>query len=189
MLSCTEDLRVYLKSERGKGLVDLEGKEEERRMVAREDLRPMHYMAMKICYDVIVSDVPLLFGPGEVGLSALMVANEYVCESSSAGIGEVAEAAESTPKQTKIDIIGYIRSRFQDSSNDDIKIDSTAVESVVERVTRLGTIIRELKEGKHGCGNHNVDMESLKGVHKKLKKCRAWGLDGKKKKKKRKAEE
>jgi cyclin H len=36
----------------------------------------MHDAAMKICDDVIVSDIPLMYGPGEVGLAALMIADE-----------------------------------------------------------------------------------------------------------------
>eukprot|EP00804_Cyclotella_cryptica_P021760 CCRYP_000763-RA/>CCRYP_000763-RA protein AED:0.34 eAED:0.34 QI:0/0/0/1/0/0/2/0/394 len=196
VLACTEDLRVYLKSDRGRGLVAIDdgtgdhaNKQFVDRQVVGEDLRPMHNAAMEICDDVIVSDIPLMYGPGEIGLAALMVANDYVCEE------PIADNEEQTilSKHTKIDMIGYIRTRFQDSTNElHVKIDSTAIESVVARVTILSSKIRELKEGKHGCGNHNVDMESLKGVHKKLKKCRAWGQDSsgsKKKKKKRKADE
>ena len=56
--------------------------------------------------------------------------------------------------------------------------------------------MRELKMGKHGCGNYGLDMNELKMLNKKLKKCRAWEdsevkdekVKTKKKKKKRKAE-
>lgn len=80
--ACTEDLRSYLKSERGQYLVLMEdnGEDDEskskKRLIAGEDLRPMHDAAMKICDDVIVSDIPLMYGPGEVGLAALMIADE-----------------------------------------------------------------------------------------------------------------
>jgi cyclin H len=206
VLAVTEDLRVYLKSERGKryATVVLDEKEERERLVSGEDLRPMHDAAMKICDDVIVSDIPLLYGPGEVGLAALMVANDDIICSNKDEMSslienngeETAPPSSSSPKRqnTKIDIIGYIQSRFQDSSlsnNEQVKIDSDAIDTIVARVTSLTDKIRELREGKHGCGNYNVDMEVLKGVHKKLKKCRAWGQSSgeKKKKKKRKAEE
>jgi cyclin H len=191
VLACTEDLRVYLKSEKGRQLavVDDGDGAAAKRLVAGEDLRPMHDMAIKICDDVIVSDIPLMYGPGEVGLAALMVANEDICNEPVSTSDENGEGM-SLPRYTKIDMIGYIKSRFQDSTNEQVKVDSVAIESIVSRVTTLGTLIRESREGKHGCGNHNVDMEALKGVHKKLKKCRAWGQSGeKKKKKKRKAEE
>ncbi|KAL7492851.1 hypothetical protein ACHAWX_000275 [Stephanocyclus meneghinianus] len=198
VLACTEDLRVYLKSDRGRCLVEIDDGGGENpnkhfvdRQVVGEDLRPMHNAAMEICDDVIVSDIPLMYGPGEIGMAALMVANDYVCDEPIMSPDNEQETGLS--KHTKIDLIGYIRSRFQDSTNElQVKIDANAIESVVSRVTILSSIIRELKEGKHGCGNHNVDMESLKGVHKKLKKCRAWGQDSsgsKKKKKKRKADE
>lgn len=210
VLACTEDLRVYLKSERGRGLVGtggsdstvvdttgrIENDKSSTRLISGEDLRPMHDAAMKICDDVIVSDIPLLYGPGEVGLAALMVANEDICKESmgvdtddgeSGSSSSVDPATKKHP--TKIDIIGYIQSRFQDLTNEPIKIDSNAIDTIVSRVVSVGIKIRELREGKHGCGNYNVDMEALKGVHKKLKKCRAWGQSDKKKKKKRKAEE
>mmetsp|Transcript_17720 Transcript_17720/g.23011 ORF Transcript_17720/g.23011 Transcript_17720/m.23011 type:complete len:131 (+) Transcript_17720:2-394(+) len=129
---------------------------------------------MKICDDVIVSDIPLLFSPGEVGFAALMVANEYV---SSGGDGA----------SISVDMMGYIRSRFHGT------VDAAAIDAVTHRVSKLGGMIRELKEGKYGCGNYNLNMETLKTLNKKLKKCRAWGLsekkEGKKKKKKRKAED
>ena len=39
----------------------------------------------------------------------------------------------------------------------------------------LVPMLKELREGKHGCGNHNIDMTEIKKIHKKLKKCRGWG--------------
>ncbi|KAL7473388.1 hypothetical protein ACHAXS_013840 [Conticribra weissflogii] len=203
VLSYTEDLRTYLKSERGRGLVKYAGNaggsnggggEEDGgvAVVAGEDLRPMHDGARRIVDDVIVSDIPLMYGPGEVGLAALMVANEESCAATSGDGGDGSNTG--APMAPEIDMIGYIRSRFLDSNESEVKVDVEMMNAVIARVTKLCQFLRELKEGKHGCGNHHVDMERLKGVHKKLKKCRAWGpipaeKDGKKKKKKRKAEE
>jgi len=171
VLSYTEDLRTFLKSEKGRGLITFSGQDGEQRQLAGEDLRPIHDAAMKICNDVIVSDIPLLFAPGEVGLAALLVANEHVSEGGD-------ESASS------VDIMGYIRLRFHGT------VEATAIDAVTQRVTQMSQMIRELKEGKHGCGNHDVNMDTLKGLNKKLKKCRAWGKvdkkEGKKKKKKRK---
>ncbi|KAL3784213.1 hypothetical protein ACHAW5_005265 [Stephanodiscus triporus] len=116
VLSFTEDMRTFLRTERGAGLVRWPSRRGRGRVggrrglaeLAGEDLRPMHDEAMRICDDMI----------------------------------------------------------------------------------------RELREGKHGCGNYELDMDELKGLNKKLKKCRAWGLsdkkekkEKKKKKKKRKAED
>lgn len=82
--------------------------------------------------------------------------------------------------------MGYIRLRFQDSTDSKVKVDKAAIDAVTRRVSKLGQMIRELREGKHGCGNHNVDMEKLKSLNKKLKKCRAWGASEKKESKKKK---
>jgi len=174
VLAYTEDLRTFLKSEKGKGLLSFSGQHGEQRQLAGEDLRPIHDAAMQICDDVIVSDIPLLFAPGEVGLAALMIANEYV--------GSGGDESHSS-----VDMMGYVRSRFHGAVN------VSAVDAVTHRVSKLGQMIRELKEGKYGCGNYEVNMDTLKGLNKKLKKCRAWGpadkKEGKKKKKKRKAED
>ena len=179
VLSYTEDLRTFLKTKRGKGLISFPAGSEQRQLVG-EDLRPALDAAIKICDDVIVSDIPLRFAPGEVGLAALMVANEYV----SSNTGKEDEgSADSSPQ---IDIMGYIRLRFQDSSDSDVKVDADAIEEVTQRISKLGEMIRELKEGKHGCANYGVDMNDLKALNKKLKKCRAWGVANKKEKKKSK---
>jgi len=182
-----EDLRTFLKSERGKGLV--KWKKGEERQLEREDLRPVHDMAMKIVDDVIVSDIPLMYAPGEVGTAALVVANEDVCnnqrkgnDEDGGGGGVEGDKVESP----EIDIVGYVRSRFEDTDESGVVVDTAAIDALVERVSRLAQLIRELREGKHGCGNYNADMNELKGVNKKLKKCRAWGSSDKKDKKKRK---
>mmetsp|Transcript_16909 Transcript_16909/g.27659 ORF Transcript_16909/g.27659 Transcript_16909/m.27659 type:complete len:435 (+) Transcript_16909:98-1402(+) len=184
ILPIVEDLRTFLKSERGKGLV--KWKKGEQRQLVGEDLRPIHDMAMKIVDDVIVSDIPLMYAPGEVGTAALLVANEDLnCNNEDGGGGVEGDMAESP----EIDIVGYVRSRFEDTDESGVVVDSTAIDALVERVSRLAQLIRELREGKHGCGNYNADMSELKGVNKKLKKCRAWGLSEKKDKKKRKRKE
>ena len=195
ILSITEDLRTYLKSERGKGLVKWTKGGQQRQLVG-EDLRPTHDKAMKLTDDVIVSDIPLMYSPGEVGMASLIVANEDVCTSSKGnnnnneggGEGGGGDKAESP----EIDIMGYVRSRFEDTDESGVVVDSAAIDAVVDRVSRLSQLIRELREGKHGCGNYNTDMAELKGLNKKLKKCRAWGSsssDNKKEKKKRKRKE
>ena len=46
-------------------------------------------------------------------------------------------------------------------------------------------MLRQLKNGDYGCGNHKVDLAKLKAINKKLKKCRVWGIKEKKSKKKR----
>ena len=162
VLAITEDLRTYLKSERGRTLVTFAGGRQ--RPIVGQDLKPMHDAAQLIVNDVIVSDIPLLYTPGQIGLAALMVANEQ---------------QEGNSEIPQIDMIGYLSQRFQ--QND--------IEGMGTLLRDLGGRLRELKEGKHGCGNHNVDLQSLKLIHKKLKKCRVWGVKEKKKKRKNAGDE
>ena len=184
ILPIVEDLRTFLKSERGRGLV--KWKKGEQRQLVGEDLRPIHDTAMKIVDDVIVSDIPLMYAPGEVGTAVLVVANEDVCNTRNSDEGGADGGKAESPQ---IDVVGYIRCRFKDTDESGVKVDSIAIDAFIERISRLSTMVRELRDGKHGCGNYNADMSDLKRVNKKLKKCRAWGSSDKKEKKKRKRKE
>jgi cyclin H len=161
VLSITEDMRTYLKSEKGRALVTFADGND--RPIVGPDLKPMHDAAQAIVNDVIVSDIPLLYPPAQVGLAALMVANEQ-----QEGSGDI----------PTIDMLGYLSQRFEDADID-------GVSSVLREIS---TMLRELKDGKHGCANHNVDLQKLKGIHKKLKKCRLWGAKDKKQKRKKEKE-
>ena len=193
VLSYTEDLRTFLKTDRGMKLItfpDQDGAEVVRRQLVGEDLRPILDAAMKICDDVIVSDIPLMFAPGEVGLASLMVANEYVSTTGRDGTSTNIDGSDNGEgsRCPRIDIMGYIRWRFH-TNESEVKVDAAAIDAVSRRITKLGILVRELKEGKHGCGNYELDLETLKVINKKLRKCRAWGSSHKKsgmKKKKRK---
>lgn len=158
VLAFTEDLRTYLKSEKGKSLAHFRGGQT--RPVVGQDLKPMHDMARNIIDDVIVSDVPLMYSPGQVGLAALMVANDKL-------------QGDSTVDVPYIDLLGYVQQRFDEKAEK---------EFMKQEMTDLCAMLQGLKEGKYGCGNHNVDMNALKAVHKKLKKCRLWGKSSKKRK-------
>jgi len=82
----------------------------------------------------------------------------------------------------QIDFYGYIQSRFDKSS----KL-SDVMQKLFQTLKLLSVKLEELKEGMYGCGNHGINMELLKGIHKKLKKCRVWvGDERDEKKKKRK---
>lgn len=149
VLAITEDLRTYLKSEKGRSLVKfLNGTD---RPIIGQDLKPMHDDAQSIVNDVIVSDIPLLYTPGQIGLAALIVANEKQ------------RGKDNVPQ---IDLMGYLSHRFEDA-------DIARMRSLLKEI---GTKLQELKEGQHGCANYKVDMQKLKGIHKKLKKCRVWGV-------------
>mmetsp|Transcript_4739 Transcript_4739/g.6859 ORF Transcript_4739/g.6859 Transcript_4739/m.6859 type:complete len:371 (+) Transcript_4739:32-1144(+) len=156
VLAFTEDLRTFLKGDKGRELASFSNGED--RPIIGQDLSPMHSSARSLVDDVMVSDIPFLYSPGQIGLAALMVSNEQI----------------NKPDVPKIDLLGYIENRFEGKDKAHVK----------DRVTKLSKILMELKEGKFGCGNHQVDLQKLKIVHKKLKKCRGVG----KKKKKRKTD-
>lgn len=156
VLAFTEDLRTFLKSSKGRRLARFTNGES--RPIIGQDLSPMHNAARALVDDASVSDIPLLYSPGQIGLAALMVANDQI----------------DSPDVPKINILGYIEHRFEDKNREIVK----------GQVISLCEMLKELKVGKYGCGNHQVDLLTLKGVHKKLKKCRA----GEKKKKKRSPE-
>ena len=160
ILAITEDLRTYLKSEKGRSLVQFSNGSDQ--PIIGQDLKPMHDAAFSILNDVIVSDISLLYTPGQIGLAALMVANEKQ------------KGKENIPQ---IDLMGYLSHRFEDA-------DISRMRSLLQEI---GAQLLELKDGKHGCASHKVDMQKLKGIHKKLKKCRIWGIKEKKKKKRKNA--
>ena len=156
VLAFTEDLRTFLKTSKGRALATFANGDD--RPIIGQDLSPMHNAARALVDDAIVSDIPLLYSPGQTGLAALMVANDQIDK----------------PEVPKINILGYIEHRFEGKDSETVK----------GQVITLCEMLKELKGGRYGCGNHKVDLQKLKAVHKKLKKCRG----GDKKKKKRKAE-
>lgn len=168
VLAITEDLRTYLKSERGRSLVTFSGPNHDHRQIVGQDLKPMHDAAQDIINDVIVSDIPLLYSPGQIGLAALMVANDQQRNNENNNNNNENDIPH-------IDLIGYLSHRFDDA-------DVGKMTSVLREIC---TKLLELKDGKHGCDVYNTDMEKLKSIHKKLKKCRLWGQKEKKQKKKK----
>ena len=122
----------------------------------------MHDAAQLIVNDVIVSDIPMLYTPAQIGLAALVVANEE---------------QQSKPDVPQIDVLGYLAQRFEQADQ----------KTMTKLLDNICFKLRGLKDGKYGCGNHKVDMQVLKGIHKKLKKCRLWGAKEKKKKRKKDA--
>mmetsp|Transcript_22554 Transcript_22554/g.46799 ORF Transcript_22554/g.46799 Transcript_22554/m.46799 type:complete len:232 (+) Transcript_22554:124-819(+) len=184
-LAYTEDLRTYLKTDKGSKLATFSGHED--RPVVGEDLRPMHDEARKIVDDACVSDVILLAPPGQIGLAAMMVANDDLqllqqkqLQQPSNG-EDGGEMQPKRPTAPKIDLLGYVASRFDDREDEDHN-------GLRSRINDVCDMLRALRQGKYGCGNHGIDMVKLKAVHKKLKKCRGGAESkSKKKKKKRKA--
>jgi cyclin H len=164
VLAITEDLRTYLKSEKGRTFVTFSDGTD--RPIVGQDLKPMHDAAQQIVNDVIVSDIPALYTPGQIGMAALMVANRE----------QQRNDASDSSSVPLIDMAGYLAQRF---NRDVDKLDGT-----ISLLQEICDKLAELKEGKYGCANYKLDMSQLKGIHKKLKKVRLWGTKEKKKKRK-----
>jgi cyclin H len=168
VLALTEDLRTYLKSDKGKVLVQAD------RPLSGQDLKPMYDAARQLLDDAALSDIPLLYSPGQTGLAALMVAQDIVQEQQQQEQQQQQDEQqdqeqpkEAAPSIPKIDLKGYVRQRF----------DGQVEEWMDDTLNELCDMLRALKKGKL-----DTDMKVLKGVHKKLKKVRAWGKESKKKK-------
>jgi cyclin H len=150
VLALTEDLRTFLKTAAGKKL-----QPQQNHQLTGQDLKPMYDAARVILDDVVVSDIPLLFTPGQIGLAALTVAQD----------ASNTDADTGPHPRAKIDLLHYLQARFPQERAD-------WMPSTVQTLT---TMIRELKDGRHGCGNYNTPLIELKAIHKKLKSVRAWG--------------
>jgi cyclin H len=206
VLAYTDDLRTYLRSKAGASAirrnlsVSESGSNAAVPIVSGEMLRPIHDDAWKIVDDACVSDIPLLYTPGQIGLAAMILANEELekkraeeaaQEESAAVDNEDAASREEggDPPKTRqsipsIDLQIYVKNRFKGRSEKEHKILEQQMQDLTEEV-------KQLKSGKFGCGNHGLDLGKLKEINKKLKKCKAWGVQElpskeKKKKKKRK---
>jgi cyclin H len=119
---------------------------------------------------VIVSDITLLYSPGQIALAALMWAQERNM------------AKNSTTSQPKVDWMGYIRLRFPAEHQQS----SEWMEQTLHELTRM---LSELDEQNNRLLLENDNIQVLKAIHKKLKKVRIWGKKTAKQKEKRAAEE
>lgn len=165
VLALTEDIGTYLKSEKGRNAISGS------RIVTGGDLRPRYEIAKKMVDDVCVSDIPLLYSPGKIGLAALIVANDDI---------QAKAKAKGNDDFPKIDLYGYLDHRFESTHSKEECV------TIKDQVSELAFMIRKMKDGKYGCGNHAIDMATLKPINKKLKKCRLWGRKEKSKSKKKK---
>jgi len=163
VLAYTEDLRTFLKSKDGMHCVN-------RDFVNGEDLRPIYNGARDIVEHLVFnSDVMLLASAGKVGFAAMMLANERLEEEGGKEDDLLQEPV------IKIDFRGYLKCRFADEKKEH------EIEALWQDMEGLLDTLRDAAKKRE------LDMVLLKGIHKKLKKCRIWGKeDGDKKKKKRK---
>lgn len=187
VLAFTEDLRTFLKSKDGRQFVNTN-----KDVVSGEDLRPIYDLARDIVERLIFnSDVMLVSSPGKIGFVAMMLANEKLTEQDRShqdenvapGNIDVVASSRVTALPSgviKIDYRGYLKSRFAHEKKEQ------------EIETLWSEIIDLFNFMKKSLDLAEPDMTILKGIHKKLKKCRQWGKDetgDKRKKKKRKHDE
>ncbi|KAL7570917.1 hypothetical protein ACA910_002550 [Epithemia clementina (nom. ined.)] len=172
VLALTEDLRTFLKSDKGQNLVQ--------RPISGQDLKPIYDKARLILEQVtICSDLTLLFSPGPIGLASLIVAqDEILAQSSSSATTTAAQQQQQPPP--RIDFYGYVLQRFPEK---------TEASSLLETLPILCDRLRALPQGN--IMTTNETLAQLKQIHKKLKKVRYWGAssstsDSSSKKKKKK---
>ena len=169
--SYTEDLRSFLRSKEGQPCVN-------REWVGSADLLPLYEGAKRIAEEMVVTDAPLLATPGKIGLASLHLANKRLIEEQNykEDANKSSNTVEHEEKQKdviKIDLKGYLKMRFGTSHKE------KDIDTIWNEIDQVCTLIREPERSSQ------IDMVSLKGIYKKLKKCKG-GNEKKKKKKKRK---
>lgn len=201
VVALTEDLRTFLKSEKGKSCVTWimnttttpSSSNSEpattavatttiaaARPIAGNDLKPLYEAAREILDDYVGSDLPLLYSPAQVGLATLMVAQEELLLQQQQEQQQRSQSPTTTTTtaanryQFRIDWMQYLEHRFANEA-------TTALRPPQEFWTTLCNRLRALKQGEFGCGRYETSQTSLavlKGIHKKLKKVRYWGGGG-----------
>lgn len=157
VLALIEDLRAYLKSEQGKQLVHRKN-EDQSSAISGQDLKPLYESARKIVDQAVLSEtIPLLYNPGQVAFAALMVAQKEL------------ESIASL----HIDLEGYLEHRFRGERED-----------LAKQKERLRIVSHALEKMREESKKEEDELQTLKAIHKRLKKVRAWGSREKTKKRK-----
>lgn len=174
VLAYTEDLRTFLKSNDGRQCVTLLSNDKnsnaQRDFVSGEDLRPIYDKARDIVQQLVFgSDVMLLASPGKIGLAAMMLANERLLQAQNENGDQDA--------MVEINFREYLRFRFAEERKEH------EIEALWNEIAELFQVVKSAADLL--LLQPEPDMVVLKGIHKKLKKCRVWGKDDKKKKRKK----
>ena len=201
-LALTEDLRTFLKTSIGQQAftisVDNSSNSDNTTttttntnttILSGQDLKPMYDQARILLDLIIVSDVPLLYSPGQIGIAALTVAHNEIMTAKQPKEQMNDHHTPTTPIQEDILCRVYLPARFPN-------VEHTTLELLPNTIICITDEIRTLqKQHQHITQNVEQYMTELKSVHKQLKKVRIWGntnADGaksndKKKSKKRSA--
>jgi cyclin H len=195
-LALTEDLRTFLKTSIGQQAFTISSNNSNSSssdnvvtttILSGQDLKPMYDQARTLLDLIIVSDVPLLYSPGQIGIAALTVAHNEIMKAKQRQ--EQMDDVPDDPIPIQEDILCrvYLPSRFPN-------VDHTTLELLPDTIICIADEIRTLQK-RHNQITQNVEqyMTELKTVHKQLKKVRVWGntdvtkSNDKKKSKKRSA--
>jgi len=184
VLAYTEDLRSFLKSKDGKHCVTVlsacndNNVNVQRELVSGEDLRPIYDKARDIVQQLVFgSDVMLLASPGKIGLVAMMLANKILLQSQDENFKKDGDQDGGGSTVVKINFREYLRCRFAEERKEH------EIEALWQEIGDLSQVVQNAVDQL--LLQPEPDMVALKGIHKKLKKCRIWGNDDKKKKKKK----
>jgi cyclin H len=173
VLALTEDLRTFLKTQVGRTAFAAPGTSVP--LLQGAELKSLYDIARTLLDMIIVSDLPLLYSPGQIGLAALTVAHNQLLEQQPPNLSL-------SPKDLRDFLCrAYLPSRFPN--------DVAGTEMVPKLVQEVAEEIRWLQQQNHQQEQAQNDaMLELKAIHKQLKKVRIWGKEEKKKSKKRKGE-
>ena len=174
VLAYTEDLRHFFKSSRSSNHPSSNNNNSHK--IGGEDLRPIHDTARQIVQDLVLySDLPLLYTPGQLGLAAMMVANQILVQKSTKSQNHPM-SNNITENVPKIDYTAYIKARFESQYT------SEQIQQMIQQMKQICQHIQQFLQ-KHNENSIENNMEELKRIHKKLKLLRKVKEKKKKKKK------
>jgi cyclin H len=173
VLALTEDLRTFLKTQVGRAAFSAPGTSVP--LLQGADLKSLFDISRTLLDSIIVSDLPLLYSPGQIGLAALTVAHNRLLEQQPPNA--------SMPPEDLRDVLcrAYLPSRFPNEMAGTDMVPKL-VQEVAEEIRGLQQQTEQQEQAQ------NDTMLELKAIHKQLKKVRIWGKEEKKKSKKRKGE-
>ncbi|GAX23989.1 cyclin H [Fistulifera solaris] len=96
VVALTEDLRTFLKTKVGQALF-VRNNSSNSSMISGQDLIPIYERARTLVDHVVLSDIPLLYAPGQVGMAALMLAQQQ-------------------QNDLQMDLLGYLKVRFPEQN-------------------------------------------------------------------------
>ena len=167
VLALTEDLRTFLKTQVGRAAFTQSGVS----LLQGADLKSLFDISRSLLEIIIVSDLPLLYSPGQIGLAALTVAhNQLLLQQQNALADQYRDFL----------CRAYLSARFPHEMTTGAEMVPKIVQEVTEEIRILQQHNSQLEDAE------NETMTELKAIHKQLKKVRLWGKDDKKKSKKRK---